>query len=181
MPSALLLVPIQLLKMNVKLTAALPPPCFLLHLIACSKVQPESLGKQRTSPLQKLQQDLVFFLLLFVSSHPPMLILYSCCSFPTVFLGSYLSFPAGRLLLVWGGWAENPAGFCCGTACSFWSQAPLAKGTGHPLAFVSKSLPHLPDIPLLPRCLLQPVSFPSARAPFFSQIPTSLGTSSSFW
>lgn len=51
MPSALLLVPIQLLKMNVKLTAALPPSCFLLHLIACSKVQPESLGNQRILPL----------------------------------------------------------------------------------------------------------------------------------
>lgn len=75
MPSALLLAAIQLLKMNAKLTAALPPLCFLLHLIARFKVHPESLGKQRISPLQKLQQGLFF----------SMLILYGCYSFPMMF------------------------------------------------------------------------------------------------
>lgn len=75
MPSALLLAAIQLLKMNAKLTAALPPLCFLLHLIARLKVHPESLGKQRISPLQKLQQGLFF----------SMLILYGCYSFSMMF------------------------------------------------------------------------------------------------
>lgn len=166
MPSALLLAAIQLLKMNAKLTAALPPLCFLLHLIARFKVHPESLGKQRISPLQKLQQGL-FFLCLFTTA---------VTASPWCSQG--LDFPAGRSLAR-AGWAETPAGFCYDSACSFWSQARLF-GAGHLLSLVSMHLPHLQNLPSLPRPVLQSGSSCSLWASFSPWNPP-LSTSSSFW
>lgn len=159
MPSALLLAAVQLLKMNAKLAAALPPPCFLLHLIARFKFHPESLGKQRITPLQELQQGLFFFcaysLWLLQLPH----------DIPKVLA----SLQAGTLARA--GWAEIPAGFCYDAACSLWSQAQLF-GAGHLLGLHASAS--------LPRYILQSGSSCSLWASFSLWNP-SLSTSSSFW
>lgn len=130
MPSALLLAAVQLLKMNAKLTAALPPPCFLLHLIARFKFHPESLGKQRIPPLQKLQQGLFF----------SVLILYGCYNFPMMFPRSWLPCRQVR-------WLEQVGQkFLLASAMMLLAvSGPRHNYLVLGISLVSTHLPHFPD------------------------------------
>lgn len=81
----------------------------------------------------------------------------TCSPVSIMFIGSWLPFPAGRLLLVQDGWAASCLGLCCAAAQSYQSQGLVAKV----LAIVSMHLPDLHDLPPLPGPFLQPRSSPS--------------------
>lgn len=178
MPSVLLLAPIQLLQMNAKLTAALLPPCFLLHPIALSLRFIQNPWESREYHLcKKLQWNF------FIYSVYSLWLLQPYCFIPEV----WLPFPAGRLLLTREGWAESCVSSCCDTACSYWSQAPLAKVHGHALTVVSMfpSSPGSslisPDLALGQDLHILLSGPPSFREPLLPFRDPSLGTSSFFW
>lgn len=158
MPSALLLAAVQLLKMNAKLAAALPPPCFLLHLIARFKFHPESLGKQRIPPLQKLQQGLFF----------SVLILYGCYNFPMMFPRSWLPCRQVR-------WLEQ-----VGQKFLLVSAMMLLAVCGPRHNYLVLGISLVSTSASLPRYILQSGSSCSLWASFSLWNP-SLSTSSSFW
>ena len=55
----------------------------------------------------------------------------TCSPVSTTFIGSWPLLPAGRLLLVWDGWAASCLGLCCTAAHSYQSQVSVAKVPGN--------------------------------------------------